>query len=36
MPFKNLAVVEVENEGSEPCNHSFYIDYECYPLNRRC
>jgi len=30
MPFKSRAVIEVENEGSEPYNHYFYIDYERY------
>jgi len=30
MPFKSRAVIEVENEGSEPYDHYFYIDYERY------
>jgi hypothetical protein len=31
MPFKERAVVEVENQGTEPYMHYFYIDYETYP-----
>lgn len=31
MPFKERAVVEVENQGTEPYMHYFYIDYEIYP-----
>jgi len=31
MPFKKRAVIEVENQGTEPYNHYFYIDYELYP-----
>lgn len=31
MPFKEKAVIEVENQGEEPYHHYFYIDYELYP-----
>ena len=30
MPFKKKALVEVENQGTEPYHHYFYIDYERY------
>jgi hypothetical protein len=31
MPFKERAVIEVENQGTESYAHYFYIDYEIYP-----
>lgn len=31
MPFKEKAIVEVENQGTEPYVHYFYVDYEKYP-----
>jgi len=31
MPFKERAIIEVENEGEKPYAHYFYIDYEAYP-----
>ncbi|MGQ9455747.1 MAG: glycoside hydrolase family 172 protein [Armatimonadota bacterium] len=31
MPFKSRAIVEVENQGTEPYSHYFYIDCELYP-----
>ena len=31
MPFREKAVLEVENQGDEGYNHYFYIDYETYP-----
>lgn len=31
MPFREKAVVEVENQGTEAYWHYFYIDYELYP-----
>ena len=31
MPFREKAVVEVENQGEEGYFHYFYIDYEAYP-----
>ena len=31
MPFRDKAVIEVENQGTEGYNHYFYIDYETYP-----
>ena len=31
MPFKERAIIEVENQGPEPYHHYFYIDYERYP-----
>ena len=31
MPFREKAVVEVENQGAEKYYHYFYVDYESYP-----
>ena len=31
MPFKERAVVEVENQGEEAYHHYFYVDFERYP-----
>jgi len=31
MPFKDKAIVEVENQGTEAYTHYFYVDYEQYP-----
>ncbi len=31
MPFKEKAIVEVENQGPEAYTHYFYVDYESYP-----
>ena len=30
MPFREKAIVEVENQGDEPYAHYFYVDYEAY------
>jgi len=34
MPFRERAVIEVENQGTEPYWHYFYIDYEAYADQR--
>ena len=31
MPFKNKAIIEIENQGEKGYAHYFYIDYELYP-----